>query len=100
MEVDPGFRPDGVLTVRLSLPSQRYSKPEQVRAFYRTVLDRISLLPGVQAAGATSALPLSGSGSSGTTTVDSTAVPRDQTTPEADRRIVTPGFFRAMGIDL
>ncbi|MGA3166413.1 MAG: ABC transporter permease [Terriglobia bacterium] len=99
-EVDGGFRPDHVLTMSLSLPEEKYSKPEQVRAFYRDVLDRVSKLPGVQATGAVSLLPLSGSGSSGTTTIDTQAVPPDAATPEADWRTVTPGYFRAMGIAL
>ena len=99
-EVDGGFRPDHVLTMGLSLPEEKYSKPEQVRAFYRDVLDRVSKLPGVQAAGAVSLLPLSGSGDSGTTTIDTQAVPPDVATPEADWRTVTPGYFQAMGIAL
>jgi putative ABC transport system permease protein len=99
-EVDGGFRPDHVLTMGISLPGEKYSKPEQVRAFYREVLDRVAKLPGVQAAGAVDLLPLSGSGSSGTTTIDSQAVPPDAATPEADQRTVTPGYFQAMGIAL
>lgn len=98
--VDTGFHADRVLTMRISLPQERYTKPDQVRAFYGEVLRRIERLPGVEAAGATNALPLSGLGGSGTTTVDTQAVPPDQTTPEADMRPVTPGYFQAMGIPL
>ncbi|MFZ0964974.1 MAG: ABC transporter permease [Terriglobia bacterium] len=99
-EVDGGFRPDHVLTMGISLPAEKYSKPEQVRAFYRDVLDRVSKLPGVQAAGAVDLLPLSGAGNSGTTTIDTREVPPEAATPEADQRTVTPGYFQAMGIAL
>src|SRR5207245_4482764 len=68
--VDAGFHADRILTMRVSLPQEKYSKPEQVRTFYAEVLRRIARLPGVEAAGATAALPLSGLGGSGTTTVD------------------------------
>jgi putative ABC transport system permease protein len=99
-EVNGGFRPDHVLTMGISLPVEKYSKPEQIRAFYRDVLDRVSKLPGVQATGAVSLLPLSGSGSSGTTTIDTREVPPEAATPEADWRTVTPGYFQAIGIAL
>jgi predicted permease len=99
-EVDPGFRPEGVLTLRISLPENRYSQPAQIRSFVRELLDRTSKLPGVEAAGGVTSLPLSGSGSSGTTSVDSRAVPPEQSTPEADWRVVTPGYFSALGIRL
>lgn len=99
-EVDSGFRPDGVLTMRVSLPEQKYAKPEQTRAFYRELLDGVRRLPGVDAAGAATGLPLSGTGWSGTTTIDTQAVPEKETTPEADQRPVTPGYFEAMGISL
>ena len=46
-EVDGGFRPDHVLTMRISLPASRYAKPEQRREFYRTAVERISRLPEV-----------------------------------------------------
>ena len=99
-EVDPGFRAEGVLTMRLSLPAEEYRQPALQREFYRELLRRVRTLPGIQAAGAVSALPLSGNGSSGTTTVDTSAVPAENTTPEADWRVVMPGYFEALGIPL
>jgi putative ABC transport system permease protein len=100
LKVDPGFRPDGVLTLRVALPDAVYSKPEQVRGFYRELLDRVQRLPGVESAGAVSALPLSGQGGSGTTTIDSQSVPLEDTAPEADQRMVAADYFQAMGISL
>jgi putative ABC transport system permease protein len=100
LAVDPGFHAENVLTMRVSLPQERYSKPEQIRTFYHEVIQRIDTLPGVQAAGATAALPLAGQGGSGTTTVDTQEVPIGQTTPEADWRPITPGYFEAMQIPL
>ncbi len=99
-QIDPGFRPEGVLTVRLGLPELKYPEQAQVRNFYSEILNRVRGLPGVEAAGAISALPLSGSGSSGTTTVDSRAVTQQEASPEADWRVVTPGLFEAMSIRL
>jgi putative ABC transport system permease protein len=100
LKVDPGFKPDGVLTLQVALPDADYSKPEHVRGFYETLLDRVQLLPGVEAAGAVDVLPLSGKNRSGTITVDTHSVPLDKATPEADGRVVTPGYFKAMGIEL
>jgi putative ABC transport system permease protein len=99
-EVDAGFRPGGVLTMRIALPEQKYGKPAQARQFYRELLERVRRLPGVDAAGAVTGLPLTGTGWSGTVTVDTQAVPLKDTTPEAEQRPVTPGFFAAMGMVL
>ena len=100
LDVDPGFRPAGVLTMQISLPQQKYSKQEQVWAFFRQALERVRALPGVEAAGAISELPLTDNPDSGTLTVDSQAVPPDQRAPETDYRGVTPGYMEAMGISL
>ena len=100
LKVDPGFRADNVLTMRISLPDATYSKPEQIRAFYTSLLERVQRLPGVQYAGATSGLPLSGQGGSGTTTIDTQSVAPENRTPEADRRTATPDYFKAMSIPL
>jgi putative ABC transport system permease protein len=98
-DVDSGFRPEGVLTMRLSLPD-RYSKVEQTRSFYRQLLERVRQLPGVDAAGAVTGLPLSGAGWSGTATIDTQAVPEQDRSPEVDQRPVTPGYFETLGITL
>ena len=100
LKVDPGFHPEGVLTMQVALPGVKYSKPEQVRGFYRDLLQQMQALPGVHSAGAVSLLPLGGQSASGTTTIDSQAVPLEDRTPEADQRSVTPDYFKAMGIGL
>jgi len=100
LKVDPGFKPDGVQTLRVALPDAGYGKPERIRGFYDTLIDRIQKLPGVQAAGAVSALPLGDHGGSGTVTVDTQSVRLEDRTPEADLRVATPDYFRAMGIAL
>ena len=98
--VNAGFDPSGVLTMRIVVPGTRYSQPDQVRSFYQEVLRRVSALPGVTKAGGSNAVPLSGSGGSGTTTIDNPAFADDRGTPEADQRIVTPGYFEAMGMTM
>jgi len=100
LEVDPGFRPAGVLTMQLSLPPHKYSKPDQWRAFFRDVVNRVRAIPGVDAAGAIGGLPLNDAPNSGTMTADSQAVPPDQRSPETDYRPATAGYFSTMGITM
>lgn len=57
---DWGFRPASVLTMRLTMPQARYSKPEQIRDFDRQVLEKVRALPGVRAAAMGFAVPLEG----------------------------------------
>jgi putative ABC transport system permease protein len=80
-EVNAGFNPRGVLTMRIVVPAARYSQPDQIRSFYREVLRRVSALPGVTNVGATNGIPLSGTGGSGTTTIDNPAFSDDRGTP-------------------
>jgi putative ABC transport system permease protein len=57
-QVELGFTPENVLTVRVALPQVGYEDPMQVESFYQRLLDRIRALPGVEAAGAVRSLPL------------------------------------------
>ncbi|HTQ84619.1 MAG TPA: ABC transporter permease [Candidatus Solibacter sp.] len=100
LDVDPGFRPSGVLTMQISLPSQKYAKQEQILAFFHSARERVAALPGVQSAGFISALPLTDNPNSGTVYVDTTAVPADQTQPEGEQRAISPGYMEAMGMTL
>src|SRR5207247_1810161 len=78
----------------------------QGAAVYRQLLDKLKALPGVEAAGAISHLPLSGSYASGTTAVENAEAQeglksfQGSAYIEADRRNVSPDYFKAMGIEL
>ncbi len=56
-EVHPGYRPEGLLTLRLNLPQATYPKPEQVVAFWSAIQQKINSLAGVQSATITGGLP-------------------------------------------
>ena len=56
-EVNAGFNPDNVLTLRLSLPTTVYRDPAAVRGFYKSLTDRVNTLPGVISAAVVSGLP-------------------------------------------
>jgi putative ABC transport system permease protein len=56
--LDLGFRPEGVLTVRVSLPEFGYEKPQQVTEIYARLVERVRQIPGVTQAGVIRSLPL------------------------------------------
>src|SRR6185369_11811744 len=102
--VNPGFRIDHALTLRVSLPvsDSRISDADADRfvSFFDRALARISELPGVTAAGATNMIPLDGNGTDRLIEVEG-YVPRDQADmPDAQNRQATAGWFAAMGIPL
>lgn len=97
--VDPGFRPEGVLTLRTVLPKPEYENAEKREQFYRAVLDDVRRLPGVQAAGYTSGLPLVMTGGIARVTVPGQEIRRDGDYA-VSRRYVTPQLFSALGIPL
>jgi predicted permease len=99
-DVEGGFHAEGVLTMRVGLPEQKYPKPENTIRFFRELLERVRAIPGVDAAGAVTGLPLTGSGWSGTARIDTQSVPEKDRSPEVDQRPVTKGYFEAMGIQL
>jgi putative ABC transport system permease protein len=98
--VDPGFNPDGVLTMRMMLPFETHQTSAQRGAFYRQVLERIKSAPGVEAVSATSRVPLTQGGSSGTISGENSAVGPSDLPVEAEWSWVTPDYFQAMGTAL
>ena len=99
-QVDPGFKGDNLLTMRMVLPFSKYSKPEQRRAFYDELLRRVDELPGVESAGMITFLPLSFSGMNFSFSVEGRSAPGDMELPLAVYRVVSPDYFRAMTIPL
>ena len=72
--VDPGFSPIGILTIRFSLPAQRYKTPVQIAEFYRDLLERVRTAPanqnGIISAGLVTVPPLGGHYMDNTFTVE------------------------------
>src|SRR5262245_50659585 len=99
-QVNPGFAPRGVLAMSLSLPTTKYKVPAQRANFYHELLQRIRALPGVQSAGATSILPLSGNNSSGSFRIEGRVVPPGQSSPHGDRWAATTDYFSTMKIPI
>ena len=99
-EVSPGFNPDNVLSVRLSLPPTRYPNRAAVTVFFDKVLPRIASLTGVRAVGVTNVLPLSGMNVRADFTIVGRPPLKATEIPAAQNRWVSPGYFEAMGVPL
>jgi putative ABC transport system permease protein len=97
--VDPGFNVERLLTMRVSLPSQRYPR-ERIIAFSQQLRERLQALPGAQSVALASDLPLSGSTSAGPIELEG----RHEAPAGGEFRMyrhrVTPGFFSTLGIPL
>jgi predicted permease len=98
-QTDPGFKPEGVLTMSLSLPRARYEKPEQITGFYQQLTERVLALPGVRSAGASSDLPWTGYDENSSFAIEGKTFPPNQS-PSARYHFVTPGYFRTIGTPL
>jgi len=97
-EVDPGFKPDHLLTMEVSLPDVKYPDPQKA-AFFARLLEQVRGLPGVESAGAVGHLPLAGDIESYDMEVASRApLPNEYANP--DCHVVEPGYFEAMKIPL
>ncbi len=98
--VDPGFRPENVLTYTLDLPNARYAKAPQQVEFYDRLLERLRALPGVKSAAAVSILPLDGhAGYFFEVEGGRKFGPKDQN-PVVLCLMATPGYFETMGVTL
>jgi putative ABC transport system permease protein len=95
--VDPGFQPSQVLTIRLSLPREKYSSRAAIQQFADQVQPRIASLPGIRAAAASNVVPMNGYLATAGFFVDGHTV---KNAPEAHYRMITPDYFRALGIPL
>jgi putative ABC transport system permease protein len=96
-QVDAGFNPEHVLTMRVDLPAQRPA--ERATAFVETALERIQALPGVVAAGATTALPLAEGAVGRLFTIDGQPAPRSfAEIPVVQYRQVTPDYMKTLQV--
>jgi putative ABC transport system permease protein len=98
--VNPGIRPDHVLTFRMRLPTDNLYKSDREQAeFYRRVMDKVEQLPGIQSAGLTDVLPLGQQNDREYFTIENRPLPAGQSLV-ADFRRVSPRYFHTMGVPL
>ena len=103
VRTNPGFEPKNVLTMKLSLPEARYSKPEILQAMGRDLTGRVASLPGVKSASLAISLPLEGGIDLPFTIEGKYVGGADEKTPGigfAQYRASTPGYFEGLEIPL
>jgi putative ABC transport system permease protein len=97
---NPGFDPDHVVTMVVSIPQNKFPEPGQEVSYFNRVLDGVRVLPGVQAAGLIDAIPLSDDGSHQPISIEGRPVVAMADQPEVDVRLISPGYLSAMHISL
>ncbi|HWW17595.1 MAG TPA: ABC transporter permease [Candidatus Saccharimonadales bacterium] len=97
--VQPGFSATGVLTMQLAANDPKHKDNKALASFYRQIESRIAHLPGVQAEGEVSVLPLTGSVGWGSINVEGHTPPPGQEL-QVDIRVASADYFRAMQIPL
>jgi putative ABC transport system permease protein len=98
--VDLGFRQDHVLTFALPISFDRFPQPEQITPFYRQLLDRISALPGISSATASSSTPIVWRGWGMAFQIAGRPAADPSALPGAGFTLVTPEYFRTFGIQV
>jgi predicted permease len=96
--VNPGFNPHNALTFTFDLPKNSYSE-DQKTIFYGQLLDRLNSLPEVVSAAAAVTLPLSGGDIRTNVEIEGRPILKG-TAPEEEFGVVSPGYFKTMGIPL
>jgi len=94
--IDPGFHADHVLTADLALPDATYPDTTSVATFYDQTLPQLAQLPGVQQAGMTHHIPLTGPAENGGFEIDGVGKTKSYT----DYGIATTGYFKALKVPL
>lgn len=100
LNTSPGFNAERTLTLDVSLPGSRYGDSAKRVEFLQRLIDQVAALPGVQATGAISFLPLTGLGAATSYEVVGHPIPPKGEEPVCDVRVATNGYFKALGIPL
>jgi putative ABC transport system permease protein len=101
LDVNPGFRAQGLLTARFTLQAIRVQQDVRVLAFQRQLEERVRTMPGVQSVGITSELPMSTLlNLSGDVTLEGQVLGQNEAPPSTGWRMVSPDYFKTMEIPL
>lgn len=99
-KVDPGFNPENVITMAISLPRYKYPQTKQQAGFFQLVLDRIGALPGVDSVAVINSLPLSSTEQTRTISISGYSRTLSDLESSPGYRTISPYYFRLMGIPL
>ncbi len=100
LSVDPGFRPDHLLTMSMSLRTSKYRTDAAESAFWHGVLDRVRALPGVQDAALGTAIPLTDDHERTDITFEGMALPNPGSFPHPDVHVISSGYVSTLGMSL
>ena len=98
-QIEPGLRPQNLLTAKISLPREKYGDAAAANRFYEQVLERVGSLPGVESVGLTSHLPIEEQGWNGNVTVEGKTYPPNEE-PLVEYRAVSTDYFETTNIPL
>jgi putative ABC transport system permease protein len=100
LRVDPGFKPENLLTLEYRLPRNKYQQGEAQWNFHRQVVERIRDVPGVKSASLVRGLPFSGNGGDTEIILPDREIPPKGKEPRAMFNTAMPNYFETMGIPL
>ena len=98
--IDPGFKVDHLLTMKIELPEPKYEEFARRSAFYTDLVQRVQSLPGVQSAAVTTNLPLYRQGNSIGVRIEGRPDPPPGQELIVVTRIISPGYLDTMSIPL
>jgi predicted permease len=96
--VNAGFHPEHILTARITPNESFCNDAKRCLTFYRSVLDQVQAFPGTNGAAFVNTLPLGGRVSKRSLVVEDHDLPPGEDSPLFWLNVVTPGYFRIMGI--
>jgi putative ABC transport system permease protein len=100
LNVDPGFRPQSVLTLRLRLPDNKYRDAAQARTFLRKTLRRVQALPGLNESCVTTGFPFGRAGETRYWVEGSPEPANAADRPGAITQAISENYYRVLGIQL
>jgi putative ABC transport system permease protein len=100
LQVDPGFKPENLLTLEYRLPRNKYVESSAQWEFHRQLVDQLKAVPGVQSAALVRGLPLTGNSASARFSLPDRETPPTGQEPQAQFNTATPDYFATMGIPL
>jgi predicted permease len=101
INTDLGFRPEQVVTMRVSLPATAYPNVDSWLTFHRTLIERLAQRPGFDAVGLSSSLPLNaGAGESSMIREGDPPPAPDRPSTISSFHVISAGYFAALGVPI